>query len=66
MGFAMFVATGSFFLGQADEIPEPLRIYPLLALPVITVVLFTPVWLVRVLRRGRRMAPRVAATDATA
>jgi hypothetical protein len=66
MGFAMFVATGSFFLGQADEIPEPLRIYPLLALPVIAVVLFTPYWLVRVLRRGRHVSPRVAVTDATA
>ena len=66
MGFAMFVATGSFFLGQADEIPEPLRIYPLLAVPVIAVVLFTPFWLVRVLRRGRRAPGRMAASDATA
>jgi hypothetical protein len=66
MGFAMFVATGSFFLGQADEIPEPLRIYPLLAVPVVAVVLFTPFWLVRVLRRGRRAPGRMAASDATA
>lgn len=62
MGFAMFVATGSFFLGQADEIPEPLRIYPLLALPVIVVVLFTPYWLVKVLRRRKAMSvsPRLS------
>jgi hypothetical protein len=32
MCFAMFNATGSFFLGQADVIPEPLRIWPLLFL----------------------------------
>lgn len=66
MGFAMFVATGSFFLGQADEIPEPLRIWPLLALPVVAVVLFTPFWLVRVLRRGRRAPQRVPTSDAIA
>jgi uncharacterized membrane protein len=65
MGFAMFVATGSFFLGQADEIPAPLRIYPLLALPVIAVVAFTPFWLVRVLRRGRRVSAPMTASDAT-
>lgn len=68
MGFAMFVATGSFFLGQADEIPEPLRIMPLLGLPVIIVVLFTPYWLVRVLRRKRRPLPTAhsSTSDATA
>jgi uncharacterized membrane protein len=32
MCYAMFVATGSFFLGQAKVIPEPLRIKPLLLL----------------------------------
>ena len=30
MCFAAFVTTGSFFLGQADEIPKVLRIWPLL------------------------------------
>ena len=68
MGFAMFVATGSFFLGQADEIPEPLRIWPLLALPVIAVVVFTPYWLVKVLRRKRTaaVAPSRLPSDAAA
>lgn len=33
MCFALFVASGSFFLGQADEFPEAFRIYPLLAIP---------------------------------
>jgi uncharacterized membrane protein len=50
MGLAMFVATGSFFLGQADELPDALRIGPLLALPVLATVVFTPYWLVKVLR----------------
>jgi hypothetical protein len=58
MGFAMFVATGSFFLGQADEFPEWLRITPLLVLPVLASVAFTPFWLVKVLRR-RRSGPAV-------
>lgn len=30
MCYAMFTATGSFFLGQAQVIPEPLRIQPLI------------------------------------
>ncbi len=30
MCFALFVAAGSFFLGQADEIPPALRVYPAL------------------------------------
>jgi hypothetical protein len=30
MCYAAFAATGSFFLGQADEIPESLRIWPVL------------------------------------
>jgi hypothetical protein len=53
MGFAMFVATGSFFLGQADELPEAIRIVPLLALPVLATLVFTPYWLVKVLRRRK-------------
>src|SRR3970040_1030947 len=35
MCFALFVATGSFFLGQAEVFPEPVRITPLLAAPVL-------------------------------
>ena len=59
MGFAMFVATGSFFLGQADEFPEWLRIFPLLALPVLATLVFTPYWLVKVLRRRRAVVANV-------
>jgi hypothetical protein len=32
MCFGMFIATGSFFFGQAKFIPEPLRIMPILAI----------------------------------
>lgn len=55
MCFALFVASGSFFLGQADEIPEPLRIYPLLAIPAFLPLLALVYWLWRVrVRRGSR------------
>jgi hypothetical protein len=32
MCFGMFIATGSFFFGQAEFIPKPLRIMPILAI----------------------------------
>lgn len=53
MCFALFIAAGSFFLGQADEIPEPLRIFPLLAIPSFLPLLLMVYWLWRV-RRPRR------------
>src|SRR6266550_244213 len=58
MCYAMFVATGSFFLGQAKVIPEPLRIWPLLY-----VLAFLPLpaifyWLWRVRRRPPRILTR--------
>ncbi|HKP76323.1 MAG TPA: hypothetical protein VJT67_12420 [Longimicrobiaceae bacterium] len=44
MCYAMFVASGSFFLGQAKVIPEPLRIGPVLTtlafLPLVAMVFF--------------------------
>lgn len=51
MCFALFIATMSFFLGQADQIPEVLRIPALLALPVIAVPVTMFYWLWRVRRR---------------
>lgn len=48
MCFAMFIATGSFFLGQAKVFPESIRILPLLAIPVVLVLLVLAYWLVRV------------------
>jgi uncharacterized membrane protein len=49
MCFALWIATSSFFLGQADEFPEPLRIMPLLFTPVLLVLLLMFFWLARVL-----------------
>lgn len=48
MCFALFIAALSFFIGQADVFPEPLRILPLLALPVLTVLVAMVYWLWRV------------------
>jgi len=63
MCFALFIAAMSFFLGQADVIPEPLRIRPLLALPVLAVIVTMFYWLrrVRVRRTDRATAMREAA-----
>lgn len=49
MGFAMWIATASFFLGQVQVFPEPMRKMGLLAIPVLVVTLIVPYWLVRVL-----------------
>lgn len=54
MGFAMFIATGSFFLGQADEFPAALRIPAVMFPPVLLVVGHTLYWLVRLRLQRRR------------
>lgn len=56
MGFALFIANASFFLGQAKLLPPQWRHSGLLALPVIAVLLVTLYWLVRV-HWKRRTAP---------
>jgi uncharacterized membrane protein len=48
MCFAMFIASGSFFLGQSKVFPEALRIIPLLALPVMLVLAVMAFWWVRI------------------
>jgi uncharacterized membrane protein len=48
MCFALFIASGSFFLGQAKVIPKPIRILPLLAIPAFLPLLLMIYWLVRV------------------
>jgi hypothetical protein len=48
MCLAMFIATGSFFLGQAKVLPESMRIFPLLAIPVVLVLVLMFYWWVRV------------------
>ena len=49
MCFALFIASGSFFLGQAKVFPKPIRIIPLLAIPAFLPLLFLLYWLMRVL-----------------
>jgi uncharacterized membrane protein len=51
MCFALFIAALSFFVGQADVFPKPVRIMPLLALPVLAVLVTMCYWLWRVRRR---------------
>lgn len=53
MSMALYIAAMSFFIGQADEFPAWLRIYPLLAVPVLAVLVTMGYWLWRV--RGRRL-----------
>ncbi|HKC63058.1 MAG TPA: hypothetical protein VKB86_05445 [Pyrinomonadaceae bacterium] len=48
MCFAMFIATGSFFLGQSKHFPQPLRIIPLLMILALMPLLFMLYWLLRV------------------
>lgn len=52
MCFALFVAAGSFFLGQSDEFPESLRVFPLLAIPSFLPLLAMLYWLWRVRVKG--------------
>ena len=66
MCFALFVAAGSFFVGQADEFPAALRVTPLLALPVLTVLAAMIYWLSRVRRRRpAAIAPATSRPAAT-
>lgn len=62
---ALWIACMSFFLGQADEFPEALRIPVLLVSPVMLVLLTLLYWLWRVRvrgsLRGMRMRPSRAA-----
>lgn len=55
MSFALFIAAMSFFFGQADVFPEKLRVMPVLALPVLAVLVTMLYWLWRVRsKRGVR------------
>jgi hypothetical protein len=53
MCFGLFVATGSFFLGQMNFIPEPVRNMPLLLGLAFAPILFLIYWMWRVRVRGR-------------
>ena len=48
MCFALYIATASFFLGQADEFPAALRSPMLTALPVLAVVITMFYWMSRI------------------
>jgi uncharacterized membrane protein len=55
MTFALFIAAMSFFIGQARVIPEPIRIMPLLAVPVLVVLGALLYWMWRLrIRRSLR------------
>lgn len=63
MCFALFIGALSFFIGQADVIPKPLRILPMLALPVVA-VLFTMIYWMWRIRLRRSLRGIVALTSA--
>ena len=48
MSFALFIAALSFFIGQAKVIPKPIRIVPLLVLPVLAVLVTMLYWMWRI------------------
>ena len=49
MSFSLFIATGSFFIGQAKVIPKPIRIFPVLITLAVVPLLLLIYWVVRVL-----------------
>jgi hypothetical protein len=49
MCFSLFIASGSFFLGQAKVFPKPIRILPLLVIPALLPLVLMLCWLARVL-----------------
>jgi hypothetical protein len=63
MCFALFIATGSFFLGQMKFIPEPARIMPLLLVLAFAPLVFLLYWMWRVRVRGRLSGIVVGATQ---
>ncbi|HET9484862.1 MAG TPA: DUF2306 domain-containing protein [Xanthomonadales bacterium] len=54
MGYAMWIATLSFFLGQADEFPDALRNRVVLATPVLLVTATMLYWVARAFWMRRR------------
>ena len=65
MCFALYIASASFFLGQADKFPDALRTPALLAIPAFLPLLVMFFWLWRTRRRRknveiRGISPQVA------
>lgn len=54
MCFALTIASLAFFIGQAQVFPKPIRIMPLLALPMLAVLVTMFYWVWRVRRRPLR------------
>ena len=48
MSFALFIASGSFFLGQMRFIPEPIRIVPLIVALAVSPLVMLVYWMWRV------------------
>lgn len=65
MGYAMFIATASFFLGQAKFFPQPIRASGVLAVPVLLLVIVMVYSLARVFWK-RRAGSAVTMTGAEA
>jgi hypothetical protein len=65
MTFALFIAAMSFFIGQAKVIPQPWRIRPLLALPVVAVLVTMLYWMWRMrTKRAHRVVNAVQMQEA--
>lgn len=65
MSFAMWIATMSFFLGQAKFFPEPIRKSGLLVIPVMLVTVLMLYWLGRLLVMRRRAVKDILGRQAT-
>jgi uncharacterized membrane protein len=63
MCFGLFIATGSFFLGQMRFIPEPVRIVPVLLVLGLAPIAFLFYWMWRVRVRGRLTGVVIGATQ---
>jgi uncharacterized membrane protein len=61
MCFALFIATGSFFIGQMKVIPAPIRIVPLLIVLGVAPLFFLLYWMWRVRLRRRLTGLIIAA-----
>lgn len=59
MTYALWIATMSFFLGQAKVFPEPVRKMALLGIPVLIVTVLFIYWLARVLIKRERAVSAV-------
>ena len=67
MSFGLFIASGSFFLGQMKFIPEPIRSVPLLFALAVSPLVILLYWMWRVrLKQNLRGLATVKPVDATA